>query len=77
MKQDSDGISAAITNRSINARGQAQHIIIDAREQPGMTRAIAERTVERVYGKDNREGSKIQSLTILTPEEPVHSPRRK
>ena len=75
--ESSNGISSAISNRVMNARGQAVDIIIDARQQNGMTSAIAERGIARAYGQDRRTGSKIESITVLTPQGPVYSPRRK
>lgn len=65
QKQTPDGLSAAIANRVMNGRGQAAHIIVDARKQAGMTREIAERGAKRAFGADNKTGGKIQSIRII------------
>ncbi|GAB4145095.1 MAG: hypothetical protein Tsb009_17090 [Planctomycetaceae bacterium] len=41
------------------------YIIVDVRNQQGMTREIAERGVRRAYGADNATGGKIQSIRII------------
>jgi HK97 family phage portal protein len=71
---ETDALSNAISNRILNARGQAADVIVDARKQPGMTREAAERAVRRAYGADFRRG--IDSITILTPDGPIYVPRR-
>ena len=76
VNETSDGISSAISNRVMNARGQAPNVIIDGRDQRGMTPEIAKRGIDRAYGKDKRSGAKIRSITVLTPNGPVYSPRR-
>jgi hypothetical protein len=53
-----DTLSAAIANRVMNARGQALDIIVDVRQQPGMTQTIAQRGIGRAYGADNTSGEK-------------------
>jgi filamentous hemagglutinin len=63
--QTSDGLSAAMANRIMDGRGQASHILVDVRGQPGMTQEIAERGVRRAYGADNRSGARIQSIRII------------
>jgi Contact-dependent growth inhibition CdiA C-terminal domain len=75
--QDSNGLSKAISDRAMTARGQAPHIILDARDQVGMTLEIARRGIGRTYGADNNEGSKIQSITVMTKVGPAYAPRRK
>jgi hypothetical protein len=62
---DPDTLSAAISRRVMDGRGQARNIIVDAREQPGMTRDIAERGIRRAYGADNATGGKIQSIRVI------------
>ncbi len=60
----SNGLSAAISSRAMDARGQAPHIIIDTREQAGMTEEIAEKGIKRAYGSDRKE-RKIQEIRII------------
>jgi len=60
----SNGLSAAISSRAIDARGQAPHIIIDTREQTGMTEEIAKRGVERAYGAD-KYTKKINEIRVI------------
>jgi hypothetical protein len=71
---DEGGLSGAISNRILNARGQAADVIIDARSQAGMTREAAQRARRRAYTADVRKG--IDNITILTPEGPISIPRR-
>jgi RHS repeat-associated protein len=71
----SDAISSATSNRIMNARGQAGHILVDATQQPGMTEDIARRGIGRAYGADNRLGSKIQSITVEGPGFSITIPR--
>jgi filamentous hemagglutinin len=75
--QTSDGLSKAISSTAMDARGQSGNIIIDARNQPGMTGDIAQRGVERAYGRDNQSGKKIQSITVITSEGSIYVPRVK
>jgi len=75
VNQTSDGLSSALSNRIMNARGQSGNIIVDARGQAGMTREIAERGINRAFGRDNGIGSKIQSITVMTPQGTVYIPR--
>jgi len=77
QKTDNDGLSSAISSRIMDGRGQSGHIIVDARSQVGMTTDAADRAIVRAYGTDNRLGSKIESITILTPAGSVSAPRRK
>ena len=64
VDQTSDGISKAIANRVMNGRGQAGHIIVDARGQAGITREIAERGIRRAFGADAAKKG-IQSIRII------------
>ena len=75
---DSDGISSAISSRVMDGRGQSSDIIVDARQQQGMTRAIGERAASRAYGADEATGrSSINSITIFTPAGVVSTSRRR
>ncbi len=62
-----NGLSAAISSRAMDARGQAPHIIIDTREQIGMTEEIAEIGIKRAYGSDDVTfpSKKIQEIRII------------
>ena len=60
----SNSLSAAISSRAMDARGQAPHIIIDTREQTGMTEEIAKRGVERAYGAD-KYTKKINEIRVI------------
>jgi len=64
-KQTPDALSGAIANRIMNGRGQAAHIIVDVRQQAGMTQEIAERGIRRAFGADNKTGGKIQSIRVI------------
>jgi filamentous hemagglutinin len=75
VNQTSDGLSKALSSTIMNARGQSGNIIIDARGQAGMTAKIAERGVKRAFSRDNDTGSKIQNVTVITPEGTVYIPR--
>ncbi len=75
-KTDASSLSGAVANRIMNGRGQSADIIVDARQQPGMTREIGYRAIGRAYGRDNPTGSKIQSITISTSTGAAHAPRR-
>ena len=70
----SDKLSGAIASRIMDARGQSGNIIIDARNQSGMTTDIAERGIFRALGNDERVGSKIQSVTVITHDGTVYIP---
>ena len=74
QRTDSDGLSAAISSRILNGRGQSGDILIDARNQDGMTREIADRAIQRAYGSDDRQG--IKSITVFTPQGVTHAPRK-
>nr|WP_269466887.1 hemagglutinin repeat-containing protein [Burkholderia pseudomallei] len=75
VKQDSDGLSKAISSTAMDARGQSGDIIIDARNQAGMTPEIAQRGIGRAYSRDTDTGAKIQSITVITPQGTVYVPR--
>lgn len=62
-KQTADGLSSAIANRIMNGRRQASEIIVDVRNQSGMTKEIAERGIRRAYGADDKQT--IQSIRII------------
>ena len=49
----------------MDAQGQAPNVIVDVRQQSGMTREIAERGIRRAYGADNASGAKIQSIRVI------------
>jgi hypothetical protein len=49
----------------MDARGQGTQIIVDASDQAGMTRSIAERGIRRAYGADNKLGGKIRSIRVI------------
>jgi Possible hemagglutinin (DUF637)/Pre-toxin domain with VENN motif/Contact-dependent growth inhibition CdiA C-terminal domain len=70
----SNGLSGAISSTAMNARSQSGNIIIDARNQGGMTVGIAERGVIRAFGAD--KDAAIQSITIITKEGTVYVPRK-
>nr|WP_223965262.1 hemagglutinin repeat-containing protein [Burkholderia diffusa] len=73
--QTSDGLSKAISSTAMSARSQSGDIIIDARNQPGMTVDIAQRGINRAYSADSKSGSKIQSISIITSQGTVYVPR--
>jgi hypothetical protein len=74
QRTDPDGLSSAISSRVLDGRGQAADIIVDARQQAGMTMEAAERAAGRAFGADKRGG--IQSITILTPGGTIVTQRR-
>jgi len=74
--QTADGLSASLSRTIMGGRGQSGNIIIDARGQAGMTAEIAERGIGRAFGADARTGSKIQNITVITPEGTVFIPRK-
>lgn len=63
-----DRLSAAVSSRIMDARGQSGAIVVDARGQRGMTQAIAARGVRRAVGADNLSGGRIRSITVLAPD---------
>jgi Domain of unknown function (DUF4157) len=72
---NADTLSQAISRRVMDGRGQAHNIIVDTREQAGMTREIAERGVRRAYGADNATGAKIQSIRVIGRDFDITVPR--
>jgi Contact-dependent growth inhibition CdiA C-terminal domain len=72
VNQTSDGLSKALSSTIMDARGQSGQIIIDARQQTGMTPEIAERGIGRAFGRDDQLGSKIQNITVITPQGTVY-----
>lgn len=72
----SDKLSAALSSTIMNARGQSGNIIVDARNQAGMTAEIAERGIIRALSRDTASGSKIQGVTIITPQGTIFIPRK-
>ncbi len=73
-RTEPDRLSGTISSRILDARGQAADVIINARDQAGMTKGIAVRAIHRAFKADNKKG--INSITILTPEGPVSIPRK-
>ena len=71
----SDGLSKSLSSTIMDARGQSGNIIIDARGQAGMTLEIAARGIGRAFGNDSRSGSKIQGVTVITPQGTLFRPR--
>ena len=51
-------------------------LVVDARQQAGMTKEIAERGIRQAYGQDFLTGGKIQKITVKTPEGDVVAPRK-
>ena len=75
VNTSSDGISAAMSNRILNGRGQASNIVVDMTNQNGITREIAERGIRRAFGADNVTGSSIQSIRVVGPNFDITVPR--
>lgn len=67
-RQTPDGLSSALADRIMKARGQSTTIVVDARRQPGMTQEVAQRGINRAVGADNRTGGTIRSVTVLAPD---------
>ena len=76
VNQTPDGLSSALSSRIMDARSQADTVIVDARKQPGMTQAIAQRGVGRAVGADNRTGKRLYDVTVLAPDGVVSFRRR-
>ena len=74
QRTDPEGLSSAISSRIMDGRGQAGDIIVDARQQDGMSRDIGERAIGRAYGADREK--RLQSIIIMTPNGVIHAPRR-
>ena len=64
-KTDIEALSGSLSSRIMQGRGQADHILIDARDQLGMTREVAEKGIKRAYGADLLKGEKIQSVRVI------------
>ena len=73
-RTDEEGLSSAISSRILDARGQARDIVVNAKDQAGMTRDVAERAIKRALGADEKRG--IDSITIFTPDGPVSAGRK-
>lgn len=74
-RTDEEGLSSAISSRILDARGQARDIVVNARDQAGMTRDVAERAIKRAFGVDAQKGG-IDSITIFTPQGPISTVRK-
>ena len=57
--------SGALSSRIMEGVGQARSIIVDVTEQAGMSRALAERAIVRVWGRVRLDGVPIDSLRII------------
>lgn len=65
-KTDADGLSAKLSQRIGEADSQASHVILDVSNQPGMTKEVAERSINRAFGKQRRlAGDKLQEVRII------------
>jgi hypothetical protein len=81
----SDGISKQMASRIMDGRGQAEHVIVDMRKQPGINYDIAKRGIGRAFGADNTLQAKavkagvyhnqIQSITVVGPGWEITVPR--
>lgn len=58
-------LAGGIARRAMDARGQAAHVIIDARGQEGMTQKVAEDGIGRALNADLRRG--LQSVRVVGP----------
>ena len=58
-------LSGSIASRIMDARGQAANIVVDLREQEGITQEIAETAMGRAFGADARAG--IESVRFIGP----------
>jgi len=67
----SDTLSAAVSNRAMNARSQAPHVVIDARAQEGMTEEDAIRGAIGAFGADTKTAlktgkePKLKSIRVI------------
>jgi hypothetical protein len=59
----SSDLSGALSRRIREGAGQASHIIVDVRQQAGMTEEVAQRAVIRAYGADKL--GRIQSVRLI------------
>ena len=71
-----DKLSGAIASRIMDGRGQAKDIIVNARNQAGISQEIAERGARRAFGADNKLAGKIQSIKIIGPDFEILVPRQ-
>jgi hypothetical protein len=65
-----DGLSKQISKRIMGGRGQSAHVVLDVRDQRGMTPAIAERGLRRAVGANEATAAQasrgpLQSMTIV------------
>ena len=66
IKTDADGLSAKLSQRIGEAGDQASRVISDVTNQPGMTKDIAERSINRAFGKQRRlAGDKLQEVGVI------------
>ena len=59
----SKDLSGALARRILEGAGQAGHIIVDARNQAGVTRELAAQAARRAYGAD--KSSRIQRILLI------------
>ncbi len=65
-KTDPDGLSAKLSQRISEATSQGSNVIIDATEQPGMTKDVAELGIKRAFGHwDRLKSSRITNVRII------------
>jgi filamentous hemagglutinin len=65
----------------MGGRGQAGNIMVDVRDQAGMTQEIAQRGINRAYGADNATAKRasrgpIQSIRVIGKDFDITVPRR-
>jgi filamentous hemagglutinin len=73
QRTDVEGLSSAISSRIMDGRGQSGNIIVDARNQSGMTPEAAQSAIGRAYGADAKKD--INSITILLPDGQITATR--
>lgn len=73
---NSNRISMAMASRGMDGRGQSGHVVLDLRNQAGITRDIADRGIIRLWGADNANGRRIQSIRVVGPDFDYTVPRR-
>jgi hypothetical protein len=62
----SNDISGALSSRILEGAGQAPNIIIDGRNQAGLTQELAEKSVLRAYGRQRQlKDERISSVRII------------
>ena len=64
--------SGALARRILEGAGQAPNIIVDLRQQSGMTLELAQRAVRRAYGAD---GGRLENVRLIGPDFDVNVPR--